>query len=203
MTDRTMNHSIPNIHLANPYINQHAYALAEGSVLAYPTEAVWGLGCDPFNEQAVNTILQLKNRSVSKGVILIASHINQVSFLLHDLSAGHIKQLQSTWPGPHTWLVPHNNRVPSFIHGDFDTVAVRVSAHPVVQALCSRFGGPIVSTSCNPQGLPEAKTQLKARCYFANNRFGHTLQYCSGSVGKAAKPSTIQHLMTGDIIRAG
>lgn len=190
-----------NRFLANPKIQQHAYALAAGGVLAYPTEAVWGLGCDPFNEQAVNTILQLKNRAVGKGVILIAGSLDQVAFLLQDLQPEHITQLRHTWPGAHTWLVPHKNRVPSFIHGDFDTVAVRVSAHPVVQALCSRFGGPIVSTSANPQGLPEARTQLKARSYFSHNRFGHRLNFCSGSVGKAAKPSKIQHLLTGDILR--
>ncbi len=193
---------VANTHLANPYIHQHAYALAAGAVLAYPTEAVWGLGCDPFNEQAVKTILQLKNRAVGKGVILIAGHIKQVAFLLEGLNDNHLQRLQRSWPGPHTWLVPHNNRVPPFIHGHFDTVAVRVSAHPTVQALCQRFGGPIVSTSANPQGLPEAKTQLKARSYFTHNRFGHTLHYCSGSVGKAAKPSKIQHLLTGEVIRA-
>lgn len=197
-----MRNSANKIHSANPYLHQHAYALAAGAVLAYPTEAVWGLGCDPFDEQAVNTILQLKSRAVSKGVILIAGDMSQVNFLLHDLSPEHKQQLKDTWPGPHTWLVPHNNRVPHFVHGDFDTVAVRVSAHPTVQALCQRFGGPIVSTSANPQGLPEARTQLKARSYFAHNRFGHTLHYCSGSVGKAVKPSKIQHLLTGEIIRA-
>ena len=190
------------LYLANPNITQCANALAAGEVIAYPTEAVWGLGCDPFNRSAVEKILQLKNRAQAKGVILIAGHTKQLDFLLHDLSDTHKAQLQKSWPGPQTWLIPHHNRVPAFIHGDFDTVAVRVTTHPVVKALCYRLGSPIVSTSANPQGLQPATTNLKARCYFANNRFGHQLHYCPGMVGNANKPSQIQHLITGKIIRA-
>lgn len=189
-------------YLANPKITQCAKALAAGDVIAYPTEAVWGLGCDPFNGDAVEKILQLKNRAQAKGVILIAGHIKQLDFLLHDLSDTHKAQLDKGWPGPHTWLVPHHNRVPAFIHGEFDTVAVRVTTHPVVKALCHNLGGPIVSTSANPQGLPPATTSLKTRCFFSNNRFGHSVRYCPGSVGNANKPSRIQHLITGDVIRA-
>lgn len=202
MTTSTTNTRTERFYLANPNITQCAYALAAGEVIAYPTEAVWGLGCDPFNRDAVEKILQLKSRAQSKGVILIAGDISQLDFLLHDLSGKHKKQLQQSWPGPHTWLVPHHNRVPDFIHGDFDTVAVRVTTHPVVKALCHHLGDPIVSTSANPQGLPPANTNLKARCYFSNNRFGHSLHYCPGVVGNGSKPSQIKHLMTGEMIRA-
>ncbi len=200
-TPNTQPHT-PRACLANPNITQCAYALAAGEVIAYPTEAVWGLGCDPFNRHAVEKILQLKNRAQAKGVILIAGDISQFDFLLHDLSPTHKAQLHQSWPGPQTWLVPHHNRVPAFIHGDFDTVAVRVTAHPVVKTLCHHLGGPIVSTSANPQGLPAATTSLKARCYFSNNRFGHQLHFCPGTVGHNNKPSQIQHLITGDVIRA-
>lgn len=190
-------------YLANPTIAQCANAVASGGVIAYPTEAVWGLGCDPFNRSAVNTILQLKNRSESKGVILIAGDITQLHFLLHDLSSEHKKTLNDTWPGPNTWLVPHNHRVPKYIHGAFDTVAVRVTTHPVVKALCHRLGHPIVSTSANPQGMAPATNQLRARTYFYHNRFGHSLHYCPGNVADAkGKPSQIRHLITGETIRA-
>ena len=202
MTKATTYSRAEHLYIANPKVTQCADALAAGEVVAYPTEAVWGLGCDPFNRHAVEKVLQLKNRAQAKGVILIAGDIQQLDFLLFDLAPEYSKQLQSSWPGPHTWLVPHHNRVPAFIHGDFDTVAVRVTTHPVVKALCHHLGGPIVSTSANPQGLPPATTSLKARCYFSNNRLGHKVHYCPGSVGKANKPSRIQHLITGDVIRA-
>lgn len=181
----------------NPTIAQAAARLAAGDVVAYPTEAVWGLGCDPFNDAAVEHLLALKKRPVEKGVILIASGWEEIAFLVDDLPQAKQAQLKASWPGPHTWLVPHNHRVPYFIHGRFDSVAVRVSAHPVVKALCNAFGGPIVSTSANPQALPPATNSLKARCYFGPHVF-----YCPGVVGSSAKPSTITDLMTGEIIRA-
>jgi L-threonylcarbamoyladenylate synthase len=182
----------------NPKINQAALIVASGGVLAYPTEAVWGLGCDPFNQDAVERLLSLKNRSPSKGLILLAGTVQQLEFLIKDLTVSQRETLLNSWPGPNTWLIPHCNRVPDFIHGDFATVAVRVSPHPVVQALCLAVGGPIVSTSANPQGLAPALTQLRARCYFGNG-----VHYCPGVVGKSAKPSKIQDLLTGQIIRAG
>ena len=180
----------------NPKIKLAANVIHAGGVIAYPTEAVWGLGCDPFNAHAVSQILQLKKRSPTKGVILIASDMAQLEFLLHDLPTIQRQTLMQSWPGPFTWLVPHHHRVPPFIHGLFDTVAVRVSAHPTVKALCHAVGGPIVSTSANPQGLPPATTQLKARAYF-----GQRISYCPGMVGKNAKPSKIQDLTTGAVVR--
>ena len=181
---------------ANPYITQTAYAAAAGEVIAYPTEAVWGLGCDPFCEPAVQKILRLKRRPQAKGVILIAGSMAQVEFLLHDLDLKYRERLMQTWPGPNTWLVPHHCRVPESIHGRFDTVAVRVTEHPVVKSLCETIGGPLVSTSANPQGLPPAQTQLRARSYF-----GQAIHYCPGVVGNAVNPSQIRHLLTGDVIR--
>ena len=181
----------------NPAIAQAAACLAAGEVVAYPTEAVWGLGCDPFNRHALERILTLKKRPVEKGVILIAASWQQVEFLVGDLPADKQAAIKASWPGPNTWLIPHQNRIPDFIHGRFDTVAVRVSAHPVVKALCNAFGGPIVSTSANPATLPPATNNLKARCYFGQQVF-----YCPGTIGKSAKPSTITDLMSGEIIRA-
>ncbi len=151
---------------AHPRLQQCAAALAGGGVIAYPTEGVWGLGCDPFNVFAVQRVLDLKKRKADKGLILVAGHISQFNFLLHDLDAENLARLKDTWPGHVTWLVPHHERIPEIVCGQFDTIALRVSAHPLVQALCRGFGGPIVSTSANPQGLPPARNALKVRCYF-------------------------------------
>ncbi|MFL2531673.1 MAG: L-threonylcarbamoyladenylate synthase, partial [Porticoccaceae bacterium] len=83
--------------------------------------------------------------------------------------------------------------------GEHDTLAVRVTAHPLAASLCRSFGGPIVSTSANPQGLTEATNSLKVRSYF-----GHKLDaIASGSIGSAAAPSEIRHLLNGKIIRKG
>ncbi len=190
---------MPNRYTVSPSIYKCVSQLYEGNVIAYPTEAVWGLGCDPFDEDAVNKILNLKNRKAEKGVILVAGHIDQFYFLLKDLDWSLRERLFATWPGPNTWLVEHNNRVPSWISGKHSTVALRVSEHPVVQALCTKFGGPIVSTSANPQGLPAATNATKVRQYFKQHPDMPTLS--QGVVGGLTKPSTIRDLTTGTVLR--
>lgn len=180
----------------HPSIRHAARHIASGGVIAYPTEGVWGLGADPRNRHAVQTILDLKRRPVSKGVILVAAAMYQFEFILRHLDANQRDVLAAGWPGPNTWLVPHYDEVPHWICGDHPTVALRVSAHPVVRALCE-LTGPLVSTSANPQALPPARTGFKARSYFGDQVF-----YVPGQVNQNAKPSTIRDLLTGALVRA-
>lgn len=173
-------------------------ALAAGGVIACPTESVWGLSCDPARQQAVMRLLSLKQRPLAKGLILIASSEAQVEYLLADLSAGQRRELTASWPGPTTWLVPHHGRVAPWVHGEHDTVAVRVSAHPVVQALCTAWGGPLVSTSANPAGAQPPRAQYQVRRYF-----GDALDYIlPGAVGGNPRPSEIRDLRSGTVLRA-
>ncbi len=134
--------------------------LRRGGVVAYPTEAVWGLGCDPFDEAAVLRLLALKQRAVDKGLILVAATTAQFDGLLDwdALPPARRDAILASWPGPHTWVMPATARVPHWITGQHDSVAVRVSAHPVVVALCTGFAGTLVSTSANPAGAPAPKT---------------------------------------------
>jgi L-threonylcarbamoyladenylate synthase len=135
---------------------------------------------------------------VEKGLILIAASEEQLGFLLSDMSLQDRSTMSVTWPGPVTWLVEHNGRVPSWISGDHDTVAVRVTAHPGVRALCETFGGPLVSTSANPAGARPARARFQVHRYFGNS-LGYVLP---GSLGAQSKPSEIRSLSTGEIIRA-
>lgn len=181
----------------HPAIKICVAALHRGAVIAYPTEAVWGLGCDPWNQHAVQRILQLKKRHIDKGLIIVAANTAQIAWLLEGLDSNQHQQLLETWPGPNTWLVPHHNRLPRCVHGVHDTIAVRVSAHPVVKALCEGFGGPIVSTSANPQALKPARSSTDVRRYF-----GKRVEYAAGRIGASASPSVIRDLRTGRVIRA-
>lgn len=183
-----------------PTISLALRALFRGEVIAYPTEAVWGLGCDPFNIDAVNKILTLKSRAMDKGVILIASELSQLEFVLKDLPENQIARMKKTWPGPTTWIVPKNNSVPYWISGHHEGVAVRVSNHPLVQALCHAYGGPIVSTSANPQGKPAAKARWQVERYFG--RAGELSYITKGSVGKRKRPSDIIDLLSESIVRS-
>ena len=171
--------------------------IQQGQVIAYPTEAVWGLGCEPFNRHAVTKILTLKKRPVSKGLILVASDIEQFYFILNDLDSRLLHKLRASWPGHQTWLVPHQNRVPHWITGKFETVALRVSSHPIVQAICSQLDSPIVSTSANSAGCVAAKTSFRVRRYFGRDVF-----YAPGSVGLGSKPSQISDLISGEVLRS-
>lgn len=143
-------------------------------------------------------LLELKQRPVAKGLILVAASESQLGFLLADLSEPERESLSASWPGPNTWLVPHRGRVQPWIHGDFDTVAVRVSDHPVVQALCTAWGGPLVSTSANPAGARPPVAAYQVRRYFGDQLDG----ILPGAVGTSGRPSTIRDLATGRIIRA-
>lgn len=137
--------------------------LHAGAVLAYPTEAVWGLGCDPFDQAAVMRLLSIKQRAVEKGLILVAATTAQLDDVVDwaALEDGALHDVRESWPGPHTWVVPSRASVPPWITGRHDGVAVRVSAHPVVAALCHGFGGVLVSTSANTAGEPAPRTRAQ------------------------------------------
>ena len=173
-------------------------ALLAGGVVACPTEAVWGLSCDPDNPSAVERLLALKQRPVAKGLILVASDISQLAGLLDGLASGERARLELSWPGPTTWLIPHGGRVPPWICGDHDSVAVRVTAHPGMSALCDAWGGPLVSTSANPGGSQAPRERFQVVRYF-----GDALDaYLPGAVGGDARPSTIRDLRSDQIVRA-
>lgn len=172
-------------------------ALLAGGVVACPTEAVWGLSCDPANATAVMRLLELKRRPVCKGLILVAASESQLGLLLDDLPADQRKRLSESWPGPVTWLVPHRNRVAPWVHGDHATVAVRVSDHPVVRALCLAWGGPLVSTSANPGGARPPVAAFQVRRYFG----GSLDAILPGAVGGARRPTVIRDLASDRIVR--
>ena len=138
-------------------------AMRRGGVIAYPTEGVWGLGCDPRNEAATLCLLALKQREVGKGLILIAGDEAQLSPFV-DIAALAPEQrdaVRASWPGPNTWIVPASAAAPGWITGDHDGIAVRVSAHPQVVALCEAFGAALVSTSANIATLPSPRTRVE------------------------------------------
>jgi L-threonylcarbamoyladenylate synthase len=176
-------------------LQRAAQLLNAGSVIAYPTEAVWGLGCDPHNDSALNLLLDIKGRPANKGLILIAASVDQLTDILDQLSASDRQKVMATWPGPVTWVLPHFGTVSDLISGGRDTVAVRVTAHPIAAALCMQFGGALVSTSANPTDHAPAKTRLRVAQYFGGN-----LPVVNGELGGLNKPTKIQTLC-GDLIR--
>lgn len=183
----------------NPRVRYAARVLGLGGVVAYPTEAVWGLGCNPFDPVAVRRLLALKERPEHKGLILLAADIAQIEPFISHLDDIQRQRMKNSWPGPVTWLVPNNGLAPRWITGDFPTLALRVTDHPIAAGLCRAFGAPVVSTSANPQGFKPARDLLTLRRYF-----GLQLDAIScGDVGKRTSPSEIRDLLTGEVRRPG
>ena len=180
------------------HISRAARILYKGGIIAYPTEAVYGLGCLPDKRDAVYRLLLLKKRSVSKGLILVAAFPEQLEKYVYYPGASVRDMVLTSWPGPVTWLLPAKQGTPDWIKGSHTTVAVRVSGHPVVRALC-REAGVLVSTSANPEHKRPARTLRKVVEYF-----GHTLDYIvPGEIGGLAAPTEIRDAVSGDIIRPG
>ncbi|HEX7047460.1 MAG TPA: Sua5/YciO/YrdC/YwlC family protein [Gammaproteobacteria bacterium] len=169
--------------------------IRSGGIVACPTEAVYGLSCDPWNEPAVRELLALKQRDVSQGLILVAGGLYQFTSLVRRLSRAQQETLASSWPGPVTWLVRANEHVPEWIRGEHETVALRVTAHPVMAELCRVAGKPLVSTSVNHSGETPARDAQTVEHYFPG------LPVVAGELGGADSPSEIRDLETGKILR--
>ncbi len=167
--------------------------------MAYPTEGVYGLGCDPENAAAVLRVLEIKDRPMEKGLILIACDRAQLSgFVLPDSEMEH--RLASTWPGPVTWLLPAGPRARPWLTGGRYSLAVRVSAHPVAAGLCRAFGAPIVSTSANLSGRPPARSALSLRKSLKSRGVDYVVP---GDVGSQSGPTEIRDGASGAVVRPG
>jgi len=183
--------------MSSNQINEAVHVLRQGGVIAYPTEAVYGLGCDPANKQAVQKLLELKQRDRDKGLILIAAEFEQLTPYLAEIDNALKERVISTWPGPVTWLWPAKPTVSSLIRGKHDTIAVRVTAHSLAAELCHAFGGAIVSTSANKSGIMPAKSAAEVRV-----AFGREIDYViEGAVGVLDKPTQIRDALTGNVAR--
>mgnify|MGYP005855707339 CR=1 FL=1 len=176
-------------------IRQAASAIRNEGVISYPTESVFGLGCDPLCYTAVDKILQLKQRPVDKGLILIASRIEQLEPYVQLNHAQRTTLLEQT--SATTWLVNKSAITPSWISGQHSKVAIRLSKHPVVQALCDQLDFAIVSTSANPSTQAAAKNLLRVKQYFPDELD----YYLNGELGNVGNATPIIDMQDGKIIR--
>lgn len=181
----------------NESIDKAVNTIQAGGLLAYPTEAVIGLGCDPFNQAAVQRLLDLKRRPADKGLILIANSWSQLEDLLLPLSSEQLTKMQASWPGPTTWLVPCKASVPRWLKGRFESLAVRIPGHGIAREICNAAGSPLVSTSANFSGEEAAvKTSQLPKPLVDALDF-----VFPADAGTAPAPSQIIDLLTGAVVR--
>ena len=144
-------------------------------------------------------LLAIKQRPVEKGLIVVGATLEQVRPLIDVsvLSTDRLTDVLSTWPGPHTWLMPASEHAPRWITGRHRTIAVRVSSHPLVVALCNAYGGALVSTSANIGGQP-AVAQREALDVAMLARVDALVP---GDTGGLARATPIRDAATGDVLR--
>ena len=181
----------------NWHIREAVRHLAAGGVIAYPTDTVYGLGCNPFDGLAVLHLLALKQRSPSHGVILIGARIGHFEAFLEPLSKATARRIQQDSGAPVTWVLPCRPETPAWLTGEHDTLAVRITSHPVAAGLCEAWGGALVSTSANLHGRPPAITPLQVRKAF-NGKLDYILHNPAGATNR---PSTIRDGLTGEVLR--
>lgn len=180
-------------------LRRAATTLKNGGVIAYPTEAVYGLGCHPLNETAVSRLLQLKQRDPGKGLILISDKLSRLEPFLQLLSQSERNKINKKSSKPTTWIIPAQDWVPDWLTGWHGTLAVRVTDHPIAAQLCKLAKMPIVSTSANLSNHRPAKTGIQVRLQFD----GQLDAIVAGKVDATATPSIIRDLKTNKIIRPG
>lgn len=173
--------------------------LKAGGVVAYPTEGVYGLGCDALDRRAVERLLGLKHRDAAKGLIVIGASLLQLEALIHPLNPAQRDKLATGWPGPLTWIVPAAADAPHWLTGGRDTLAVRVPDHALARELCQQFRGPIVSTSANVSGEPAVREADAVADLFPAG-VDYLLE---GKVGDLTGPTEIRDLLSDRIIRPG
>jgi L-threonylcarbamoyladenylate synthase len=188
---------MPNSYIHPWKLREAARCFQHGGIIAYPTEAIYGLGCDPLNWHAVQRLLQLKQRPVEMGLILIAADFEQLRPFVKALPDEQMQPILQSWPGPNTWLLPAVDGLPFWLGGKHTTLAVRVTDHPIAAALSVACASPLVSTSANISTRKPAQnpTQVRARID------GKSVYIINGRTGGRKAPSTIRDAETGSVIR--
>jgi L-threonylcarbamoyladenylate synthase len=176
-------------------LQRAAQVVKQGGLVAYATEYCFGLGCDPFDRDAVLRLLRLKHRPVGKGLIVLAADVAQLSPYVASVP----ENARDSWPGPHTWLLPVRPGVPRWVTGAHEKIAVRVTAHAEAAALCRAAGMAIISTSANRAGEAPARRDREVA-----RRFGKDVDFVlAGRVGTSPAPTPIRDAVTGELVRPG
>lgn len=170
----------------------------KSKIIAAPTESVYGLSVDPHDEAALQALLALKRRDPTKGLILVASHVDALMEWIEPLTDAMKARILPTWPGPCTWIVPAKQHVSPLLRGRHETLAVRVTSHPVMKALCDAAGTALVSTSANHEGEPSARSVTSLIDIFG----AACPPIVDGPLGDLTSPTPIYDALTGNVVRS-
>ncbi len=179
-------------------LNRFSHAVTHGAIFGYPTDTIWGFGCHPLIATAVARLLRIKNRDPARGLILLSSRIEYCDAYI-DANARDLESIRAPAARPTTWLVTADESCPPWIRGNFPTVAIRITDHPLIRQLCDKLMAPIVSTSANRAGGTTVRNALQMR-----RQFGADLDFIVGGFSPGSgRPSEIKSLSDGAIARSG
>jgi L-threonylcarbamoyladenylate synthase len=138
-----------------------SHILKNGGLVIYPTDTVYGLGCDPLNPEAIKRILKAKGKKRKKPLPILASSKEQVERIAL-LSEKALKIAEKFWPGYLTIVLPKKRALPNIVTCNLDSVGVRVPRHETAMQLISLSGGLLVGTSANRSGMKPPRTAQEA-----------------------------------------
>ncbi len=177
-------------------IARAAGLLRAGEIVAYPTETVYGLGVDPFSEDALRSLYRVKGRDPGAPVLLIVSKMEQLEPIVAEVSPCAAAYAAAFWPGPLSLLFPQASGLPEALCDDRARVCVRWTSCAIAASLCDAFGSAIVSTSANASGDAPAMSPEEIEAV------GIPLCLDGGRL-QASLPSTVLDPDTGEVIREG
>lgn len=177
-------------------LNRLSHAVMQGAVFGYPTDTIWGFGCHPLMAASVSRILQIKHRPAHKGLILLSSRLEYCKAYI-DVAAELSQAIESPTNKPVTWLINASATCPAWLRGQHPTIAIRITDHPFVRALCDRLGSPLVSTSANRAGKSSVRNLIQLRKQFAGELDFMIAGYETGS----GQQSEIKFLANGKTLR--
>jgi L-threonylcarbamoyladenylate synthase len=143
-----------------------ASVLRQGGVVAYPTETLYGLGVDPFREEALDRLYALKGRPESMPVSILVKDVAMLEEVSHDLTPQAMRLIDAFLPGPLTLVLRARPRLPTRLTSGTGKIGIRISAHPLMRHLFAEYPSPITTTSANPTGKPDARDAAGILAYF-------------------------------------
>ncbi len=138
----------------------------KGGLIIYPTETVYGLGCDPYNKKAVKKVFEVKGRTAKPLPLLVSSLKKALDLAFFPKPA--LKIAKKYWPGPLTLVLKRKKKAPEFLGGDPSLIGLRVSKHPVASQIVRLCGGTLVGTSANLSGNKPSTTAQEAAKQLGN-----------------------------------
>jgi tRNA threonylcarbamoyl adenosine modification protein (Sua5/YciO/YrdC/YwlC family) len=173
--------------------------LRQGGVTAYPTDTIYGIGCDITNKKAIERVYQIKQWPKHKPFSFICSDLKNISQYA-KVSNYAYKTMRRLLPGPYTFILAGSNQVPKMMLTKRKTAGIRVPAHPICQSLINTLGNPVISTSAaTPEG------ELFSEPWLIDDYFGKRIDLVIDGGPVPGEPSSVVSLIGDepDVLRAG